>query len=196
MTGTRILVLGLVVLVAGGVSALAQPAPAVAQSVPLTHDFGVVLPGETVSHEQPFHVDVRAAVFDATFLLDGDGAWTATVCGTTGVCRELSQLKGEVLDPGDYRLVLGLTVPEDASTADISADGLISLVEAEVDSSAVEPGATGGGTAAGGPALAATGAQLPLVLILIGSGLLMAGGIVVVSTRRKPQSRDAREELS
>ncbi len=196
MTGTRILTLGLLVLVAGGVAALAQPAPAVAQSVPLTHDFGVVLPGETVSHELTFHVDNRATVFDATFLLDGDGAWSTTVCSAKGLCRDLSRLKGEILDSGDYRLILGLTLPEDASTADISADGVIRLVEADVDSSVSEPGATGGGVDPAIPGLPATGAQLPLLLILIGSGLLMAGGIVLASTRRHARPADAREELS
>ncbi|MFT4281741.1 LPXTG cell wall anchor domain-containing protein [Microbacterium sp.] len=195
MTGTRILTLGLLILVAGGVAALVQPAPALAQSVPLTHDFGILLPGETVSHELTFHVDNRATVFDATFLLDGDGAWSATVCSAKGLCRDLSGLKGRTLDSGDYRLVLGLTLSESASTTDISADGVIRLVEADVDSSVSEPGATGGVDPVA-PALPATGAQLPLLLILIGSGLLMAGGIVLASTRRHARPADAREDLS
>jgi LPXTG-motif cell wall-anchored protein len=172
---TRIVALAAVVGAAAAV-ALVGPAAA-AQTLPLTYDLGVVLPGESRTVEReieiPRHVSVTAASFASTA---SDDAWDAQLCADR--CIAVDDLTGETLSAGEYRLIVTLTMPADgAITLESSARGSLTLIDAA---------AGVGGT----ETLPSTGGSLPVASMAVGAALAAGGALLLLSGRRRARRQE------
>lgn len=157
--------------------AVAAPA-ASAETLPLTYDLGIVLPGTTASVERELTVPVRSVVTAATFdAPDTDAVWTADLCTAAGVCAPIADLDGTTLDAGDYHLVIAVAMSEGADGAtSVASSGLLTLVQS----------ATTGG-------LPATGGTIPFSAAVIGATFAVGGALLLRAGRRR---RDREEETA
>lgn len=174
MMGLRTRIVALAGVVGAAVAvALVGPA-ASAQTLPLTYDLGVVLPGESRTMERaveiPRHAAVVAADFGSTASTEG---WDAQLCADR--CIAVDALAGETLPAGDYRLIVTLTMPADGATVfESSARGSLTLIDAGV-----------GGT----DALPATGGTLPVASMAVGAALAAGGALLLLVAGRRRARR-------
>ena len=136
------------------------------------------MPGETQSMERTVTVSRAAAVVGADFgSLSHSAGWEARLCATR--CVEVADLHGEVLEPGDYRLIVSLTMPDDGRPIlDASAEGSMLLSDVGV---------------AGVDTLPATGGSFPVASMAIGAALASGGTALLLAAGRR---RDRREVSS
>lgn len=155
----------------GAAAALGLSAPAAtAQTLPLSYDLGVVLPGETRTMERPVRIARDAAVTSAGFdSAAAQSDWNVQLCAED--CIAVDTLTGSVLDAGDYRLVVTLTMPATgAAVLEASAWGSLTLVDAGV---------------AGSETLPSTGGNLPVASMAVGAALAAGGTLLVVLAGRR-----------
>lgn len=166
---TRVVVLA-GVLGAAAALGLSAPSAATAQTLPLAYDLGVVLPGETRTMERPVEIPRDAAVTSAGFdSAAATGDWNVRLCADD--CIAVDALAGSVLDAGDYRLVVTLTMPaHGAAVLEASAWGSLTLVDAGV---------------AGSETLPSTGGNLPVASMAVGAALAAGGTLLVVLAGRR-----------
>ncbi|WEK14194.1 MAG: hypothetical protein P0Y48_02995 [Candidatus Microbacterium phytovorans] len=182
MTAARARLVALAAVVgATAAMGIAGASPASARTVPLTYDLGVVLPGQTRSIERTIDIPRDATVVSAQFA-DGAGGtgWDAQLCKEDD-CSAVGDLTDAALAAGEYRLVVTLAMPVDATgVLGTSATGSLTLVDAGVDADAILP---------------ATGGTLPLAAGLVG-GALAAGGMLLLlvggGRRRRQVPAEAR----
>lgn len=155
----------------GAAAALGFSAPAAtAQTLPITYDLGVVLPGETRTMERPIEIPRDAAVASAGFdSAAAHAGWNIQLCAED--CIAVDALAGSILDAGDYRLVVTLTMPADGvAVLETSAWGSLTLVDAGV---------------AGSETLPSTGGNLPVASMAVGAALAAGGTLLVVLAGRR-----------
>ncbi len=178
--GKRVAAVGIAAVIGAAVGAASMTA-ASAVSVPLDADFGIVMPGATAQSSADVTVARASFVTHAEWLVvSGTGSWSASLCSDAS-CTPLADLTGASLAAGDYRVVIEVTMPMDASTVDshTSARGRLALVEAIELPLTTDEG------------LAATGATAPWIAALVGAGAL-GGGVALLLRRRRPHEEDAR----
>ncbi len=117
----------------GGALAFAFAQPASASTVPLTFDFGIVLPGATVTDTQRVivhHTSIVAAAQWAPSSGPDDVVWRAQICGPDGGCSDFADLRGARVAPGTYTVTMSVTMPESTPQGDIAASGgFVQLVD-------------------------------------------------------------------
>lgn len=178
MIGIRARVVALAGIL-GAAAALGLTAPAAtAQTLPLTYDLGVVLPGETRTMERPVRIPRDVAVVSAGFGSATAGTdWHAQLCSAD--CIAVDALAGATLDAGDYRLVVTLTMPADGAVVlDTSARGSLTIVDTGVGGSETLP---------------STGGNLPVASMAVGAALATGGALLMVLAERR---RARGEEVS
>lgn len=168
--------IALLAAICGATVGLALAAPAAqAETLPLTYDLGVVMPGASASVTRDVEVPMRSTVAAASFGADdADAAWTAHLCGPSGACHAVGDLAGTTLDAGDYRLVVEVTMPAEAATdatANVASTGAITLVP---DATAPSDGT-----------LPATGGTVPTAAAVIGAALAGGGALLLLGARRR-----------
>ena len=179
LRATRIATVGLAAVIGGTVGAASMTA-ATAVTVPLDADFGIVLPGATAQSSKDVTVPKASFVAQAEWLdVSGAGVWDAALCSVSR-CTPLEMLAGASIPAGDYRVVIEVTMPMDASAgAHTAARGHISLMESIELPLTDDTG------------LAATGGTLPWFAALAGAAAV-GGGTALVLRRRRPREEKAR----
>lgn len=180
MIGTRARIVVLAGILGAAVALGAGAPAATAQTLPLSYDLGVVLPGESRSMERPIEVPRTVTVVSADFGSTSDeGLWHARLCDVSETCTRVSDLDDRVLTAGDYRLVVTLTMPTDLDLPlSASAEGTMTLLDAGVEATDILP-ATGGSSA--------------LTTAVLGGALAAGGALLVIAAGRR--RREAEETL-
>ncbi|CAI9392283.1 LPXTG cell wall anchor domain-containing protein [Microbacterium sp. T2.11-28] len=175
MIGLRTRLVALAGVVGAAVAVAVVGPAASAQTLPLTYDLGVVLPGESRTMEReieiPRHASVAAADFGSGASADG---WDARLCADR--CIAVDALAGETLSAGRYRLIVTLTMPADGAIAlESSARGSLTLIDAGVGDA---------------DALPNTGGTLPVASMAVGAALASGGTLLLIAGRRRSRRQE------
>lgn len=170
MRWRKVAAIGLAALIGGAIAATFA-APAMASTVPLSLDFGVVMPGQTYTASKQFTID-RAATVSATEWTHrtgpADTVWTVHLCSTSG-CTPLADLAGQHIAAGEYSVSVSVRLSASVQTeTSLTGNAVIRLVAFDDEMG-----------------LAATGGSSPWLLVTGGALLCGIGALVLTRSRRE-----------